>query len=185
MQAPDYLDARQAVLVVIDIQGRLAELMCNADSLQQQARRLIGGAGLFGLPVLWTEQIPEKLGPTSPGIREALEGRTPIAKRSFSAWGELQFRDALRAMGRSQILLIGMEAHVCVWQTAMDLIQQGYGVWAVTDAIGSRAAANRELGLSRMQSAGVALTSVEMALFEMQGSADDSERFRGMVKLLR
>lgn len=185
MQARERLDASQAVLVVIDIQGRLAELMCNAQALQQEARRMIGGAKLFELPILWTEQIPEKLGPTPVRLRQALEGHEPIAKRSFSVWGEPAFREQLAATGRSQVMLIGMEAHVCVWQSAVELLEQDFRVWAIGDAIGSRHPGNRELGLARMQQAGVHLSSVEMALFEMQGAADDSDRFRSMVKLFR
>jgi len=185
MQVPAHLDASQAVLVVVDIQGRLAELMCNSSELHREAERLISAARLFELPVLWTEQIPDKLGPTSASIRAALEGQEAIAKTSFSAWREPVFRERLEAMNRRQVMLVGMEAHVCVWQTAVDLLANGFQVWAIADAVGSRHPANRELGLERMRQAGVNLSSVEMALFEMQGCADDSDRFRAMVKLLR
>lgn len=185
MQARERLDADKALLVVIDIQGRLAELMCNAQALQQESRRMIGGARLFELPILWTEQIPEKLGRTPMRLRQALEGYEPIPKRSFSVCGDPEFYQRLSESGRTQVILIGMEAHVCVWQSAVDLLEKGYQVWAVSDAIGSRHATNRELGLDRMCQAGVHMSSVEMALFEMQGEADDGDRFRALVKLLR
>lgn len=179
------LDPDQAALMVIDIQGRLAQLMCNADSLEQEASRMIRGARLFELPVFWMEQLPEKLGPTRETVAQALEGLTPFAKCTFSGWQDPNIRDRLQSSERKQVLLVGIEAHVCVWQTARDLLDAGYDVWAVSDAVGSRQASNRELGLMRMKEAGVQLTSVEMALFEMQKQADDSERFRAMVKLFR
>ena len=179
------LDPSQAALMVIDMQGRLAQLMCNAGSLEQEAARMIRGARLFELPVFWMEQIPEKLGPTREVVAQALEGLTPFVKHTFSGWQDPAIRDRLQSSGRKQVLLVGIESHVCVWQTARDLLDAGYEVWAVSDAIGSRQASNRELGLMRMKEAGVQLTSVEMALFEMQKQADDSERFRAMVKLFR
>ncbi|WP_097459843.1 hydrolase [Mangrovitalea sediminis] len=179
------LDPNQAALMVIDIQGRLAELMCNADSFEQEAARMIRGARLFELPVFWMEQIPEKLGPTRETVAQALEGLSPIPKTTFSAWENDEARRRLQSSGRKQVLLVGIEAHVCVWQTARDLLDQGYAVWAVSDAISARQSSNRELGLMRMKEAGVQLTSVEMALFEMQKQADTSDRFKAMVNLFR
>ncbi|MDX5298046.1 MAG: hydrolase [Gammaproteobacteria bacterium] len=179
------LDPAQAALMVIDIQGKLAQSVVDADSLHREAARMIEGARLFDLPVFWLEQLPHKLGTTHPHVAAALHGLTPIAKQCFSAWGEPALRHALEASQRRQILLIGMETHVCVWQTALDLLDNGYRVWTINDAISSRRADNRALGLARLAQAGALPSSVEMALFELQGQADDSPRFRRMIELVR
>lgn len=178
------LDTARAALVIIDMQGRLAEVMHESASIIEETVRMIRGARLFGLPVLCLEQIPEKLGHTNPRIAEALEGAEVISKHTFSAFQQPEFAQRLQSLGRSQLLLAGMESHVCVYQTGMDLLAAGYDVFPLGDCIGSRRQANQQLGLARLEQAGAVLTSVEMALFELQGEAT-GERFRKMIELIR
>jgi nicotinamidase-related amidase len=184
MSAQQRLDPTRAVLVIVDMQGRLADVMHESESIKEETARMVRGAGLFDLPVLCLEQLPDKLGHTTPKVAEALNGAEVIAKQSFSAWREPAFAQRLRDGGRTQVLLAGMESHVCVYQTGMDLLAAGYQVFALTDCISSRRPTNRQLGLSQLERAGASLTSVEMALFEFQGEAA-GERFREMIQLIR
>ena len=183
-QVAPRLDPNQASLMVVDIQGRLAEQMANADALLTEAERLIRGARLFELPILWAEQIPDKLGPTHHRLKEALAGLEPTPKQCFSVCDNAALLASLEATGRRQVLVAGIECHVCVYQTVRDLLNADYSVFVVADAVGSRKAENRTLALDRMQTEGAHLTSVEMALFEMQRYAE-GDRFRAMIDLIR
>lgn len=178
------LDRSQAVLLVIDVQGKLAEAMFERERLYAELGRLIGGARVLGLPVCCTEQLPEKLGPTVPEIADALEGLERWPKSAFSCCGCEAFMQALAASGRRQVLIGGIETHVCVWQTARDLLARGYQVQVVADAVSSRTAANRQLGLDRLAAAGAVLTGVEMALMELLGDAADPD-FKAILKLIK
>ncbi len=178
------LTSEQAVFVLIDVQAKLAARMHEREALVDNLRRLLAGVRRLGLPVLWLEQYPEGLGPTVPELAAGLADLRPLRKLSFSAWGCPAFREALAATGRRQVLLAGIEAHVCVYQTARDLLAAGYGVEVVGDAVSSRTAANRELGLARMGEIGARLTSVEMALFEMLGSAE-APAFKDIARLVK
>lgn len=174
----------QAVLVLVDIQGKLAALMHQRELLYKQLSRLVQGALLFDIPIIWNEQLPEKLGPTISEVADLLPGLQPIPKASFSCYGEPAFVEALEKTGRKHILLAGIESHVCVYQTCLHLLENGYEVTIINDAISSRTADNRELGLARMQMAGALPSSVEMLLFEMQVIAE-GDRFKPMAKLFK
>lgn len=184
MAPPDRLEPARAALVIVDMQGRLAELMVDTVAVRQETVRMVHGAALFDLPILCVEQLPDKLGATTAAVAEALGDRERIPKQTFSAWRESVFAERLASSGRDQVLLAGMESHVCVYQTGMDLLAAGYQVFPLTDCISSRQPANRQLGVARLQQAGAALTSVEMALFELQGEASGA-RFRALIDLIR
>ena len=171
-------------LVLIDIQGKLASLMHQQEALYRQLQILIQGAQALELPILWLEQYPKGIGPTIPEVAELLAGQQPLAKTCFSACGLDSFEHQLRATGRRQILLAGIETHICVYQTARDLLDAGYHVEAVTDAISSRTVENKTLGLQRMAQTGVELTGVEMCLFELLRAAGSAEfkTIAGLVK---
>lgn len=178
------LNIDQSVLVLIDLQGRLAQLMHGREALFDNLQRLIRGAQALGLPILWLEQYPQGLGPTIPEVAGLLPGLTPIAKTCFSACGSEAFLAQLTGLERSQVLLAGIEAHVCVYQTAVDLLAGRYEVHVVTDAVSSRTAANAELGRQRMGDAGARLTSVEMALFELLRTAD-APAFKAVARIVK
>ncbi len=178
------LDKKKAVLVVIDVQGKLATLMYQKDNLFANVIRMIEGAKVLGLPIIWTEQLPDKLGETSPEVKRVLEGLTPLVKKSFSCCGDNAFLARLREIDRQQVLLTGIETHVCVYQTAMDLVRDGFEVHLVRDAVSSRIEANYHLGLERIKEAGALLTSVEMSLFEMLRVAE-GEQFKQIIRIVK
>lgn len=176
--------AEDSVLVLVDIQGKLARLMNNKEGLYSQLGKLVQGALLFDIPIVWMEQIPDKLGPTIKEVASLLPDLQPIAKNTFSCYGEPEFLKALKNTRRRHVILAGIESHVCVFQTCIHLLENRYSVTTVNDAISSRTADNRMLGLERMQLAGALPSSVEMLLFEMQVVAE-GDRFRSMAKLFK
>ena len=178
------LSTGRALFVLVDVQGKLAQLMQERESLYDHLERLVRGVRVLGLPIIWLEQNPRGLGPTIPELARHLPDLRPIPKMSFSCCGCADFRSALEAAGRDQILIAGIEAHVCIYQTTVDLLSQGYQVQVVADAVSSRSASNRHIGLARVRASGAALTSVEMALFEMLGVAEGPQ-FKEILKIVR
>ena len=165
------LEPDKTVLLLVDVQGNLAEAMYGKQSLFDHLERLIAGLKALGTPVVWVEQNPERLGSTVPRVARLLQDETPIPKMSFSACGEPRVARRLAELGRPQVLLAGIETHVCVYQTAVHLLGRGYQPHVVTDAVSSRTARNVELGLDRIRAAGGELTGTEMCLFELLGDA--------------
>ena len=159
----------RAILVAIDIQGNLYRAMDDREFLLQNCRRLILGARTLGIPVVLTEQV--KIGETIPELRELLPDVAPIVKETFSCWRHEPFAAALRAAGREQLILLGIEAHVCVYQTCLDLLEAGFDVCLAAVAVSSRTSANREIGIGRMPAEGAILASTEMILFELLETA--------------
>jgi nicotinamidase-related amidase len=181
------LNRSEALLVVIDVQERLMPVIHEAAELERNVERLVRGCHVFDVPTVLTEQYVKGLGPTTPRIRQALEesgGYTPVEKSCFSAHGSGEFQVALRGLRRRQILVAGVEAHVCVYQTVIDLLAQGDEVTVIADAVSSRVPYNKEMALRRMQSEGAKLSTTEMALFEMLGAAG-SEEFRAISRLVK
>jgi nicotinamidase-related amidase len=161
------LVSSDTVLVIVDVQGKLAQLMADRETLFANLQRMIRGAQVLDIPILWVEQYPQKLGPTIPELASLMPRLQPIAKMSFSCARNAQFSAALTGLGRKQLLLVGMEAHICVYQSAIDLVGQGYHVEVVEDAIGTRIASNKGVAVRKMCAQGVGVTSTEMALFEL------------------
>jgi|AP95_1055475.scaffolds.fasta_scaffold08089_2 nicotinamidase-related amidase len=171
-------------LVIIDVQGKLATLMHEREELYRNLQILVRGARILELPVLWLEQYPEGLGPTIPELAELLTDLEPMAKLSFSGCGLEEFKQRLDDSGRRTLLVAGIEAHICVNQTVCDLIAGGYGVEVVSDAVSSRTAANRQVGLDKMSRAGAGITSVETALFELLREAG-TPPFKKIARLVK
>lgn len=167
------LSRTAAVLIMIDFQGNLAQAMHNKESLFANNVRLIQGFKALNLPILVTEQIPSKLGPTIPQLADALGNFTPVSKETFSCWVNEDFHDRLESLTRRHVVLTGIECHICVYQTALDLMQNGYTVHLVTDAVSSRTEENCQVGINAVKSAGAYLTSTEMVLFELLRTAAD------------
>ncbi|AMO54897.1 isochorismatase [Endozoicomonas montiporae] len=172
------------VLVIVDVQGKLATLMHKKQDLYKNLMAITAGAKELDVPVLWMEQIPHKLGPTITELSELLTEQNPISKSSFSCYGEPEFLKALEQTRRKQVLVVGIEAHICVYQTAMDLHQAGYDVEVVADAVSSRTKQNKNLALEKLGKAGIGITSTEMALFELMKTAD-APQFRTVAKLIK
>lgn len=167
MLSPD-----NAVLVVIDIQGKLAQLMYQKQMVFDNAQRIIKGAQILEIPIIVTEQNPKGLGPTISEIATLFSRFQPLPKFSFSCCADPGFSQALTGLKRKQVLIAGIEAHVCVYQTSLDLLALGYEVHVVTDVVSSRTVENREVALQRMRDEGVKITTTEMALFEMLKTAE-------------
>ena len=177
------LKPENTMLVLVDVQVKLIRAIHDAEGLLRSAVRLVRGAKVLGVPILWTEQNPAGLGPTVGELAGLLDGQ-PLIKLSFSCCGEEAFMEALRSLARRDVLLAGIEAHVCVYQTAVDLLGAGYRVQVVSDAVGSRTPSNRAVGLERMTALGALITSVETALFELLGRAE-GERFKEILSIVK
>lgn len=151
-------------LLVVDVQGKLITLVPGHRRIIWNVRRLIDGAKILGVPVAATEQYPKGLGPTVPELAERIENIQP--KTDFSCVGCHQIIAGWEKLGIARVLLCGIEAHVCIQQTAFDLLAAGYRVYLAVDAIGARYDVDYQTALRRMDSAGAVLTSTEAALFE-------------------
>ncbi len=178
------LTADASVLLLIDIQGNLAQLMHDRQTLFKNLQILIKSARILDVPIVWMEQIPEKLGHTVPVVAGLLRDRRPMAKTTFSCCADPDIMAAIEAAGRRQVLVTGIETHICVYQSTRDLLQRGFEVHVISDAVSSRVIENKEIGLARMKQEGALISSVEMALFEMLREAA-GDRFRQIVKLLK
>ena len=166
------LDRERTALVVVDVQEAFRPAVLDFERVAANVAVLVQGARVLGLPVLVTEQYPQGLGRTVPEVAGHLDGVEPIEKVCFSAAQAEGFAGALQ---RDQVLLCGIEAHVCVSQTAEDLLGAGREVQVAQDAVTSRTAENRALGLHKMERSGAVVTSVETALFELLGRAGTPE----------
>lgn len=178
------LDATQSQLLVIDIQERLLPVMNEPEPMIANSSRLMAGARLADVPVTVSEQYPRGLGPTIPEIAENASAEEILAKVHFSCAGDAGLSKRLNVAGRKQLVLCGIEAHVCVLQSALGFLAQGYDVFVVADAITSRVPESVRLAEARLRAAGVCLVNVEMVLFEWTGQAD-SKVFREMRKLIQ
>jgi nicotinamidase-related amidase len=175
------IDRSETVLVVIDVQEKLLPHIHDGERVVRNIVKLIRFAEILGIPVLAAEQA--KLGSTVGPIRDALGRTEPISKVAFGALGCGAFLDRLSALGRRALLLTGIEAHICVAQTALQALP-AYTVQVVADAVGSRDPANREVALGRLASAGVVVTSTEMAMYELLREAG-TEEFRKILPLVK
>ncbi len=181
-RSPDLMSASDTGLLVVDVQAKLIGLIDGHQRIVWNIRRLIDGAKLLGLPVLATEQYPQGLGPTAPELATRLD--QVFDKTAFSCGACAGMSQQLLSSGRRKWLVCGIEAHVCVQQTALDLLAEGFRVYVAADAIGSRSLHDYEIALRRMESSGATLTTVEAALFEWCQDAK-SPQFKQISQLIR
>jgi nicotinamidase-related amidase len=180
MSGSGKLDADRTVLVVIDVQEGFRKAIPDFDHVAKATATLIEGAQVIGVPIVITEQYPKGLGETAPEVAEHLpEGTEPLEKVVFSA----SEAEGFDLVGRDQALVCGIETHVCVNQTALDLLADGVDVQVAEDAVGSRTEENKRVGLHKMERAGAEITSVETALFELLGRAGTDE-FKQVQRLI-
>lgn len=178
------LTASHCLLLVVDVQESLSAVMFQKESTLKNIAHMIQGAKILTIPILWTEQAPQKIGKTVSVIAELLKNSIPLEKITFSCCADANFMQALGAINRRQILIVGIETHVCVYQTACDLVNLGYDVQVVADAVSSRTQENRELGLERIKEIGAEITSTEMAVCELLKRAE-GEKFKHILKLIK
>jgi len=172
------------VLVLVDIQGKLAQMMHEKDRFIERNATLVRGMRALDVPIVWVEHNPEGLGRTVPEVARHLDGLKPVEKNTFSCCGNEGFLEALVEAGRKQILLAGMETHICILLTALELVERGLEVQVVADAVSSRRLENKQNALSRLRDAGVVVTNVETALYELMRDAAHP-RFREILKLIK
>lgn len=179
------LDRSDSVLVVIDVQEGFRGKVVDHERFIRGVRRLVEAARVLGIPLLVTEQYPKGLGPTQPEVREAFpEGQEIVAKMSMSCYAHPRFADLLHASRRSQAVLCGVEAHACVNQTAHHLMERGYQVHVVRDAISSRFPHDLETAWEKMVASGVVPATVESALLEWIRTAEAPE-FKAIQRLIK
>lgn len=178
------LDKEGCVLLVVDIQERLAAVMKYREQVVKNNLRLIELARILNVPVLVSEQYPKGLGHTVDEIKEALPSCNPVEKLAFGCCGEPAFMDELRRLGKKRVILTGMETHICVLQTALGLINDGYAVHAVSDAMCSRTEENWKVGLGIMRDAGAVITCTETVLFQLLKVAG-TEEFKVVSRMVK
>ncbi|MEZ8778302.1 hydrolase [Vibrio splendidus] len=171
-------------LVVVDVQGKLARLVDESDTLIASCGKLIQGAQVLGLPIIRLEQNPEKLGATVDELNDLLSDAKPIPKFTFNACDEPKFVEAVQAKDVDTWLVCGIEAHICVYQTTMGLLELGYKVQVVGDCISSRTALNKDLAIRRLMDAGIEITGLEMSLYELVKDCRARE-FKLILSLIR
>ena len=179
------MTADASVLFVIDIQARLLPAMADPAGVLDRAAFLMRAARRLGVPLVVSEQYPKGIGPTVPELAAIATPAETFEKIHFSCAAEPAIRDQLRLLApRRQAVLCGIEAHVCVLQSALGLAAEGWQVAVVADAVGSRRSADREAGLARLAAAGVTIATSEMVGFEWLGRAGTPE-FRDLLKLIK
>jgi len=164
VRSPELMSAEDSALLVVDVQEKLMPLILGQHVIVWNVRRLLDGAAILGVTVHATEQYPTGLGPTVPELAPKLA--SPVAKKAFSSATCQDIVSALDAAGRHKVLVAGIEAHVCIQQTVLDLLAGGFRVYVAVDAVGARHDVDYQTALRRMDSCGATLTTTEAALFE-------------------
>lgn len=178
------LTSETTLLIVIDVQGNLARVVAESESAVRAVAQLVQGAGLLEIPVLLTAQVPEKIGHTIPEIASLLPNQADLPRVHFSIWQDAAVQQAIRSTGRRQLLLCGFEAHICLYQSSLDLIAEGFEVYLAADAISSRDPFNKTIALQELSSQGIHPTTVEMALFSLLRSAQHPA-FKPISRLIK
>jgi nicotinamidase-related amidase len=181
---PLRINKEEAVLVVVDFQERLMPVMKDSKDLEKAAVKLIEGCKVLGIPTVVTQQYTKGLGPTVAKIHEALGDYSPIEKTSFSSMGEPVFAEELSKTSRKTVILAGIETHVCILQTALDLVEAGYSVFLVKDCVSSRSGSDKKYAIMRMVNSGVTITTYESVLFELLKGAKE-EGFKDISNLVK
>lgn len=178
------LTPQNTCLIIIDIQEKLLPVMAEPERVVKNTGILIHIAKALDIPILWCQQVPKAIGPTADELVSLLEGVEPIEKSTFSCCGEKNFLVKLEQIKPEAVIVCGIESHVCVFQTAAELLQKGLDVHIVADATSSRTPENKIIGLSRMRQEGAVITSTEMCLFELLKDSKHP-RFRQLSKLIK
>jgi len=181
---PKILVRQKSALIIIDIQERILKVMQNFNFVVENTIKLIEGMKILDVPIYFTEQYPKGLGPTESRIRNALAGLDAIQKMSFSCSGAGDLFEQLKNRGAEQIIVCGIESHVCVQQTVLDLLHNGFQVNIPADAVSSRKNIDYSTALDRMQANGAEITTTESILFELLNVCGTDE-FKAVSKLVK
>ncbi len=178
------IDAARSFLLVVDIQTNLLGHIAGGDGVVRNTRLLLEAAKVLGIPALLSEQYPKGLGPTVPEVAELFAPGAAMSKTSFACTGDEAMRRAFEAVGRRQPVLVGIESHICVLQTALGFKALGFDPVVVRDAVSSRTSANHAAAIDRLTQAGVAIATTEMVAFEWLTRAGTPE-FKHIAKLVK
>lgn len=171
-------------LILIDVQGKLARIVDESERLVSNLEKLIRGCQILSIPIIWAEQNPKGLGATIPELQKLLAHQKPIEKYAFNAFENETFKQAITESGRKQWLICGIEAHICVYQTALSLLLDNYEVEIITDCVSSRSKESVDVALKKLENKGASLTNIEMCLYEL---VKDSRReiFKEILTLIK
>jgi len=178
------IKADQSCLIVIDIQERLVPAMQAPARVIRNAGVLLRAASRLGIPILMTEQYPKGLGHIVPELDGLAPDAEVLTKMHFSCMNDETFAARFKALGRSQAVIVGMEAHICVMQTGVNLMEEGYEIFVVTDATSSRSPESEKACLDRLGAAGAGIVTTEMVVFEWLGRAGTPE-FKELLPLIK
>ena len=178
------LTTDSTIFLLVDVQGKLAHSMHAREQLFGNLKKIIKGMRVLEVPIVWAEQNPNGLGPTVPEVAGLLGDLQAMPKYSFSCYKNEDIRQSIEALNRPNVLVAGIETHVCVYQTVRDLIKASYNVQIVADAVSSRTIDNKQIGLEKCRNSGAEVTSVETVLFELLDVAE-GERFKKILDIVR
>lgn len=181
---PNLFSKEESTILLVDYQERFVPILHENEKTVSNIKLLLSGASIYGVPIFVSEQVPQKLGPTLNELKESAKGAIYFSKQTMSCCGQAGFLEELRKRNLKQIGVCGIEAHVCVLQTSLDLVQNGFQVHLICDAITSRIPYNKEIAIHKMKQAGVIISSVETILFEMACVAG-SEEFKKLQQLFK
>jgi nicotinamidase-related amidase len=172
------------LLVIIDCQTKLMPAIKDNDEIEETVVKLTKGAQVLGLPVIVTQQYTKGLGPTLDSINEVLGEYEHVEKTTFSAMGAPEFVERIKAAGKKNILMTGVETHICVQQTTLELLEAGYNVYLIEDCVGSRRKSDKKAACRRMEAAGAVVTTYEAALYEVLKGAKE-EGFKAISAIVK
>jgi nicotinamidase-related amidase len=182
---PSVLRPERTALVVVDLQEKLLPAIEGRERVVKNSLLLMRLAEVLDMPVVLTSQYKKGLGEILPEVRAAAPGNEPLDKVAFGCFGDAAFLDRLRSLsGRDQLLVTGVEGHICVCQTVLGALEKGYDVHVAADAVGSRSEENYRVGLARMERSGALLSSAEMATYELLGRSD-GQAFKKMLPYIK
>ena len=177
------LSTKNTIMLVIDIQSRLLPSIHNCDALEQKTAACIKGCKLLNIPIITLQQYTRGLGETTPLLKSALGEFEPVEKITFSAYQTVEFVDKIKESNKTNVIITGIEAHICVQMTVLELLAEGYNVYVAADCIGSRDENDRLYAEHRMRQAGAVITTLESILFELLVRADHPAR-KEITKLI-
>lgn len=181
---PNLFSRYNSAVLLVDYQERFISVLQDNEQTVKNIKLLLSGSKIYNVPIYVSEQVPEKLGPTIKELKDILPGVPFFSKKAMSCCGESKFVSDLKSKGIKQIAVCGIEAHVCVLQTSLDLIHNDFQIHLVTDAVTSRLAHNKPVAIEKIKSAGGVISSVETVLFEMAYEAG-SEEFKKLQQLFK
>lgn len=178
------LQRKNTALLLIDVQGKLARMVHQSKEVITNIRKLILACKVLSIPIVWVEQYPEGLGKTVSELSELLNEQKPITKHTFNALANKEIENMITQLNKEQWLVCGIETHICVYQTAMALLNKNYKVELVTDAVSSRSKSSIDLAINKLQAKGVSLTNVEMCIYELVKDSK-TEAFKKILPLIK